>query len=457
MTTRSITDHFAHQRICQCHFASINYARRAKHETKNVAVKLSSLHLLASFLPSTVESREHLQLFEGPISAFSNYSEVNSASPTPQEVITGLGDEPESQIVVPSLLLLDGSSISAQSTSLGVAHGVPSWMQHTHEHEEDKISTNHGESASLTKNPNRQSIVSIKSLTTVLKRSSSVIRQVHLALRLSSTSSWRSSLSFCSSLLSVSDSSLEEHAFDVTIHDHSDMETSQMRSVEHYIKPGPATTPSHSHEPTPQTAETHLSEGEASALYNLAYEIQSGPPKNILYCPIDVSSRPCCLYNVDDIPCHLCGLQRCHVMAMRHSHKLDTFVINVHDYFGNTPLHFATASLNLEYSFLVELIECGADFRAVNAVGETFLHTLFSFQYAELSLPEVLTFLRYLDRHYFPFSIRDNFGYSILAKYRWNFKRLARDNTGVYRQAILEAIRIIKFDVIAMRNLDQAT
>jgi hypothetical protein len=136
-------------------------------------------------------------VFEGPLSAFLNYAE----SGTPAEKLTQLSLSAcsfESQLVNPSLLLLDGSSIAGTAI---LHHKDQKKTQPVNEKTLPNSSL--GQTQALVHQLSRSSLVSLSSLQARLsRRSSSVIQHVHSVLSFSSTISWRSSVSWPSSLIS---------------------------------------------------------------------------------------------------------------------------------------------------------------------------------------------------------------------------------------------------------------
>jgi hypothetical protein len=138
------------------------------------------------------------RIFEGPLSAFRKYAE----SGTPADKLTQLSlsaYSTESQLVNPSLLLLDGSSITR--TAIIPSHQDQKQAQPLHDRTLPVSSLRR--SQALVCQLSRSSLVSLSSLQARLsRRSSSVIRHVHSVLSFSSTNSWRSSVSWPSSWIS---------------------------------------------------------------------------------------------------------------------------------------------------------------------------------------------------------------------------------------------------------------
>lgn len=137
-------------------------------------------------LQGNVFSSDYLDAFEGPLSAFRGYS-FGGTVYAPPALMEGSDNEAQSQIVIPSRLMLDGSSIAGYSTT------------------DNKFPTSKEGTAQVDIRPQnetspRESVISLESLSKRLKRSGSYLRHVHSVLRLSSTNSWRSSMSFMSML-----------------------------------------------------------------------------------------------------------------------------------------------------------------------------------------------------------------------------------------------------------------
>jgi len=122
------------------------------------------------------------QEFEGPASAFRNYLGPNE-TPVGHQPVDSYGHELESQIVVPSHLLLDGSTI------------MPTINDHPVLNHSSQFPV--ANPVSLIRRAS--SVISLERIEERIKRSSSFAKQVHAVLRFSSTNSWRSSISFRSS------------------------------------------------------------------------------------------------------------------------------------------------------------------------------------------------------------------------------------------------------------------
>ncbi|KAF8856405.1 hypothetical protein BDZ45DRAFT_727467 [Acephala macrosclerotiorum] len=357
--------------------------------------------------PAKATYPRYLQAFEGPSSAFRGVSIPNHIS-APHTLISGIGSEPESQIVVPSRLLLDGSSIPAQSTPLPHTIGTSSVVPILPEHQ-PPTSVCQGKAASVTRLSLHQSVISIKSLSQRLKRSSSILQHVHSVLDFSLASSLRSSVSSGSGSLWRKASS----------------RTSKFLSA---------------------NAEKVWHELIAETSHNKSF---SGRPQ---YDGMGFNRRPCCSYDqlkptTVEFRCFTCGRFTSHCLVY---HGQNAIQSNALDYFGNTLLHFAAASPSPKYEFFVDLINAGTDVRSVNTLGETFLHTLFAFiKLGEL--PVWIDLLRYLGRLDFPFSTRDHYGRTVL--HTLVDKQATRKLAPETLEALIEAVKAMKPNLDAIDNL----
>jgi ankyrin repeat protein len=340
---------------------------------------------------STALSPGFLSAFEGPLSAFLGYSAPDTTY-APSTVMHGPEDEQQSQIVIPSRLLLDGSSIVERKPS-------PMGMGEAYATQEETQPTG---------STRPESAVSFASLATRLKRSSSSIRHVHSVLRLSSTNSWRSSMSFLSSVLfsevqSQSDGAAESVAHDTIPASRTSQEAQSSSQLEIPLLSEQASL-AHSH--LDCTKGNVFSELETFTLHELArdrYYLRYPSPSQGRY-------RRCCHHIVTSrFRCRKCGRNSNHLMAWKGQIPL---IDNIRDYYGNTSLHFAGGSPAASSTLFINMIKAGADPRSLNTSGETFLHILFSHQNLK-TLPLWISFLRYLDKLDFPFSTQDYHGRTI--------------------------------------------
>ncbi|KAH6673277.1 hypothetical protein B0J14DRAFT_592910 [Halenospora varia] len=207
-------------------------------------------------------------------------------------------------------------------------------------------------------------------------RTPSYVQHVFTVLRLSSTGSFRSSLSTStgrSSWMSfrsgLSRNSKSSHVMQISPPVLSDQQ-------------GHSTSPNWQSRPS-AAAMNRLQDVEEDIWHELIDESKLIPVDfRPHYREISLSSRPCCgLADNIEYPCSICGFCPIHAWARRGEVALHGFArcaqtIKERDYFGNTPLHFAAASGNASPAFISTLIEYGADPPAKNSSHQTFLHVL---------------------------------------------------------------------------------
>lgn len=155
--------------------------------------------------------------------------------------------------------------------------------------------------------------------------------------------------------------------------------------------------------------------------------LPTSPPRPIFGHSGDLSltHRSCCLLfdrSGSEACCGYCGFAPIHAWT-RKGTRLDGYPltgiiknINQSDSFGNTPLHYAAASGNATLASILSMIERGADFKAKNTSGETFMHVL-DFRNFDLGyggkMPEYVSLLRGLKNLGFPFWARDVHGRTV--------------------------------------------
>ncbi|CAG8955819.1 hypothetical protein HYFRA_00011688 [Hymenoscyphus fraxineus] len=85
--------------------------------------------------------------------------------------------------------------------------------------------------------------------------------------------------------------------------------------------------------------------------------------------------RECCPpINKLYLECDVCGFSQDHFLAVSGIAAPTTGNLNRRDKFGNNALHYAASSSNATIHQLLCYIELGADIKAVNVLGQTFLH-----------------------------------------------------------------------------------
>lgn len=395
-----------------------------------------------------------LSIFEGPVVPFRDYSDGNDLS-SHTESLTNYANEFESQLVVPSRILLDGSSVP----SSGVGHVAQAF------------STNvPSPSQSVATSSPRSSIPSLRSLQEKTKRSSSVLKHIQSALRFSSTDSWRSSLSLRSSVVSVESLLRIQRAAGSLIHhrsstslrglDHvTDSEEAQFRTIAHF-PPMADWLPS---------KENKLSESEERVwTYLMEDDVPNGP---FLTRPsfdgMSLTRRACCKAHGAQIRerwgvCEGCGTREEHWVAKLNLSDVSTLsddqalrllsprLLNKLDYFGNAPLHFAAASATWHQN-CVHLILLEANLQWVNTSGATFLHVVFE-HFSLEELPQCLKFVQYIDGK-FDFSSRDYHGRTVLHMLFDNLKFPLKDLSREQHAYLWKLANIVAPDRSVVDNL----
>jgi Ankyrin repeat len=165
-------------------------------------------------------------------------------------------------------------------------------------------------------------------------------------------------------------------------------------------------------------------------------------------------SRPCCASMLTK-PCAICGTSEAHMLVMwcllQNPIEWPLWLptkdeINAKDNFDNTPLHFAAASGKASLSLLVFLIEEGADIRAKNTSGETFMHVLN--QTSLGSTKNLCRLLSLLTTLSFPFSDRDCHGRTIAHSLLNGI-----DIKDIPTETWKEILSILKPDIFSFDNL----
>jgi hypothetical protein len=275
------------------------------------------------------------------------------------------------------------------------------------------------------------SVISISSLRTRLSnRSSSSVQHVHSVLRMSSSNSWRSSTSWRSSWKSMASAGLSI--------------VSASESVLQRVAIG-------------------LSKGEQEVWDEIIDESQlvQVPAREMRpsYLCIAPFKRNCCgLVGRGGSSCIVCGFSSHHARAsigdpswygLRAGY-------NQRDYFRNTPLHYAAASGHATPYRIIEAIKYGADVRAKNTSGQSFMHVLDTRAFQDISGYVIL--LRHLNGLNFPFSDRDCHGRTIMhgllqgpSVLEFNTARVEASQEG-YLKALSEIFLILQPDMNALDN-----
>lgn len=123
-----------------------------------------------------------------------------------------------------------------------------------------------------------------------------------------------------------------------------------------------------------------LTKEELDIWKELIEEDKTLPPPSILnripsYSMVTPRFRECCPpINKLYLECGECGFSQDHFIAVAGIAAPTTGNLNRRDKFGNNALHYAAASANATIHQLMSYIQRGADIRAVNVLGQTFLH-----------------------------------------------------------------------------------
>jgi hypothetical protein len=412
--------------------------------------------------PTSPSSQHSSIFFEGPSLAFRNYGGYSHTHVHE--------DSPESQLVNPSLLLLDGSIVAASAAT--VFHdGVSAVPVTTALERQDGSSSStpllEPEPATSQPLSLRSSIPSLRALEERLsRRSNSIIRHVHSVLRYSSTSSWASALSWRSSWLSFN----------------SSMETPA--SIRPTSLTDEGTAPS-----TPLDASI-----SKSVLSKLFFRRTTHPPLRVLkespgslplaeqrvwreliddnqlplwsgrpfFHLMSLNTRNCYQHHcykaavylyrfTEQEICKYCGFLPVHsfVTMPQKPDVLEcwTHQLNKGDYFNNRPLHFAAAAL-IPSGEIIRIIAEGGNPKSTNTSGATFVHTLFEHVQPRNLLHCYQPLLKYLAALNFDFSCRDYHGQT-----PWHMlleNKSIRDENEL--EKLGEAIELLKPDLDLVDN-----
>jgi hypothetical protein len=383
------------------------------------------------------QSSFHLESFEGPLSAFRNYSSQDTGTATPMSFGPVPFSTPisQSQLVVPSRLLLDGSTVGGwwpastpNGEPLSIFTPVPATTSTCRDSDISGQGPRQAQSASQVY---PSSVISFHSLEQrISDRSSSIIRHVYSVLCYSMASSSGSGSSAHSSwwsrerLANESNSSRSASLGTETATRAGKRTDQESPSKRRFFLWKEAQNRNAS---VPLSQLSELSEGEQRIWNDMIDEarvaatpIMRPHESRILRVFMSPRSRYCC-ENGGIIQ----GTTRCSVCLSLPVHRLagcpgdlprieqnERHQINERDIFDHTALHFAAASESRMAGVsvsLMTLIKLGADVLAVNTCGETFLHTLLGFVKLD-ELRDCLPLFQFLSTLDFPFCQRDNRG-----------------------------------------------
>ncbi|KAE8450856.1 hypothetical protein EG329_005769 [Mollisiaceae sp. DMI_Dod_QoI] len=424
--------------------------------------------------------------FEGPALAFRNYLGPHEVA---RQHVESSERESQSQLVIPALVLLDGSSIMATIE------------EHPELSRPRQSST--PTSTSTSQISRASSVLNLERIEERLKRSSSFIKHVQAVLRLSSTNSWRSSLSWRSSAVSVQSllrmqgivnsilrsrptSEASTNALDLTSPDNIEP-LAEHQSPEPRLSTVLKIAPSsendvgypeqESHPATPRVTIPRglfLSEKEERLWHELIGDTDLECPFSARpeFAGMSLHWRLCCRHWVRRSKpiCQGCGMQTSHRLAKLNSGRHDItsnyaekdYIVleslGQQDYFGNTPLHFAAGSPNWEAGFFMNKI-ISAPIKAVNTSGATFLHVLFEYLGSFAMLRNAVPLLRQLANYDFPFSLRDCHGRTAIHMLFDNHSRLLEKlHSQTDQDTVLEILDITELkNKRLMDNLGRST
>lgn len=170
----------------------------------------------------------------------------------------------------------------------------------------------------------------------------------------------------------------------------------------------------------------------------------------------DMAERSCCYLSFAHYSwfqaCSICGNNRAHwlasTMSVGNPQHIPADCINCVDFFGNTPLHYLMYRrwpdrIGAQYSFVLEMMKNGANIRATNTFGQTFLHCsklTRAFNSSEAS--HFLHMICELSKAGFPLEHQDRYGQIVLHALLQNnrpffktcaeFDHVAKDITNVF-------------------------
>ncbi|KAF4634796.1 hypothetical protein G7Y89_g3324 [Cudoniella acicularis] len=173
--------------------------------------------------------------------------------------------------------------------------------------------------------------------------------------------------------------------------------------------------------------------------------------------------RSCCsLADRPNVCCYYCGFAPTHAWA-RSGSDWNTFPliwdINQSDHFGNTSLHFAAASGKASLASILAMFDKGANCKAKNTSGETFLHVLnlsnFSVANDE-GIVEYILLLRRLKDVGYPFSAQNCHGQSVahITLKNWDdaFSKLGLLRQNTLTSNPIEALQLMNANINALDN-----
>jgi hypothetical protein len=425
------------------------------------------------------QSYPHLESFEGPLSAFRNHSSQATTTPATCDSISP--STSDSLLVVPSRLLLDGSTIGAwwpstNGNSISTSVSVPSTSTCLN----FGIAKQCPREANSIPHRDAASVISFHSLEQrISDRSSSIICHVYSVLcysiasssgsNSSGRSSWWSRERLAKETKSAKSASLGTEAA-TRDEKQANRESPSKRRFFLWKKNAQDQNAEDqdfqiqsSYPSLPEL--TELSEGEQRVWNEMIDEAQVVATPIISRDQLHTSfmslrMRRCCaregrILHVTNM-CEICLSLPVHRLA-GHPEGLPRIqsewkhLLDQRDVFDHTPLHFAAASQCRKsdlISSLISLIKLGANIHAVNTYGDTFLHTLLGFvEFDELQ--DCFSLFRFLATLDFPFCQRDYHGRTPLHIFLERCQTLERQSFEVLE----EMLDIMKPEIESMDNL----
>jgi hypothetical protein len=375
--------------------------------------------------------------------AFRNYAD-SALKGTPIILSADLRD---SQPVCSPLLLLDGSSIAlarGTSTSLDAkdSHEIALHERRLSESQLSALESSVSRHKGISEIKSARLREFGKRLAT--KYSDSCLKHVHSVVRYSSSNSWRSSLtsfsSGASSFISKSTGHGQSKADSASLAPEISLASNRLIGQEAVamnggkaqsesknlgiFSPGPSSP--FGQRDLKSTRKPKLTIDEQEVWRDLVDERALEPlvPRRPQYLSISLLHRKCCKSlpcrrRHTDIICTLCGFLPEHRDAIKYgwmSYYHEPYDLNSLDFYGNTPLHCAAASVSEhELPKTSFMIDQGCDIHICNTFGETFLHVLCHKGLVSSAAKEgFLELLRKLSRMKFRFRMRDHHGRTVL-------------------------------------------
>lgn len=333
----------------------------------------------------------------------------------------------DSRPVVPANLLLDGSIVVESSITISESsssvHGADALDQRAHLFElqpEGQESVQHSSQRESTFS------TTFRSITSIGRRlgerfSSEYLDHIQSVLRSSSGSSWRSSL-----FSITSTERPNEHCS--TLNSNTKLEA--VPGAVDTIKTNDPTTHLSNNPRKKFATQRKLTKAEQNTWDMLVDETKLAPirPKFLAFGLPDMAERSCCNlsfahYNWFE-RCSICGNNRAHwlanTMSVSNPQQIPTAYINHVDFFGNTPLHYLMYRpwpdrTGAQYNFVLEMMKNGANIRATNNFGQTFLHcSRMTRVLNSLEATRFLHMIRELSKAGFPLEHRDHHGQTVL-------------------------------------------